>query len=680
MARQVASLFGVLRLDDSDYQQKLGTAQRETRNLGQTLQTQGQNLQQVGAGMTAFFAPVGVAMGYAVNQAHTFDRMFSNVNSILQLGTQEAAALRAEILAYGAGTVAGPEATIAAFYEIVSGVTDATTHMAILDAATRTSEAGQADLAATTSAMISTMNAYSFSAEQASLVSDVFSRTVGMGVGTMDELAASFPQVLGLGAQFGQEVDDLGAGMAYLSTKGYTFSQGATYMRAMMTTLLNPTEDLATAITALGYESGAALLEAEGLTGAYELLAEHNGGLDGLITNTEALTGALALTDDGAQAFFDTYQEGLDGSTERAGAIQDQTEQWDLLKSALDGIAIQVGSALMPVLNDLVTNYIMPVVTAVSAWITANPELTTQIALFMAGLVALGPVIGMIGMAISAVTGVVMFLLSPIGLVIAAVALLAAAYYTNFGGIKDYIDTAIIPTIQGFIDKGIEIWTAIEPSLTSFYNWFMVDALPGIWSYMNDHIFPLITNFGGVFTDAWTVIEPILGLLYDWWMVTGLPFIEDDAQRAMQVIGGAFDIVGDKITEFITGVNDAVTAFREFINLGDGSNYGASQGAFVSEGGGFGAGVQPLPDGTRAGGGDVDEGRSYMVGENGPERFVPSVSGTIIPNGQSSGQTFQINVQNINANTYEGGRAAARGLEDEITEFMRGRGISLAGT
>lgn len=36
--------------------------------------------------------------------------------------------------------------------------------------------------------------------------------------------------------------------------------------------------------------------------------------------------------------------------------------------------------------------------------------------------------------------------------------------------------------------------------------------------------------------------------------------------------------------------------------------------------------------GARAEGGPVDSGRSYLVGENGPELFVPSSSGSIVPN------------------------------------------------
>jgi phage-related minor tail protein len=40
--------------------------------------------------------------------------------------------------------------------------------------------------------------------------------------------------------------------------------------------------------------------------------------------------------------------------------------------------------------------------------------------------------------------------------------------------------------------------------------------------------------------------------------------------------------------------------------------------------------------GARAEGGPVDAGGSYLVGENGPELFVPSQTGTVVPNARPS--------------------------------------------
>lgn len=53
--------------------------------------------------------------------------------------------------------------------------------------------------------------------------------------------------------------------------------------------------------------------------------------------------------------------------------------------------------------------------------------------------------------------------------------------------------------------------------------------------------------------------------------------------------------------------------------------------------------------GARAEGGPVDAGKSYLVGENGPETFVPSENGTIVPNARPS---IVLNVQARDAQTF----------------------------
>ena len=54
--------------------------------------------------------------------------------------------------------------------------------------------------------------------------------------------------------------------------------------------------------------------------------------------------------------------------------------------------------------------------------------------------------------------------------------------------------------------------------------------------------------------------------------------------------------------------------------------------------------------GTRADGGSVNEGRSYLVGERGPEMFTPTAGGTIIPNDAlQGGQQPAANIRIVNA-------------------------------
>ena len=81
------------------------------------------------------------------------------------------------------------------------------------------------------------------------------------------------------------------------------------------------------------------------------------------------------------------------------------------------------------------------------------------------------------------------------------------------------------------------------------------------------------------------------------------------------------------------------------------------------------------PEG-RATGGPVSGGTPYIVGEEGPELFMPGSSGSIIPNGQIGGSQVSINVSGltIHANSYEQGQAAAMGFSDKLSERMRENG------
>lgn len=80
-------------------------------------------------------------------------------------------------------------------------------------------------------------------------------------------------------------------------------------------------------------------------------------------------------------------------------------------------------------------------------------------------------------------------------------------------------------------------------------------------------------------------------------------------------------------------------------------------------------------------GGPVSAGKPYTVGENGPEMFIPSQSGTIVPNNKMSGGGQTIHITNhINAqgavSVAEVIRfsemAARKGTHDALTAINRG--------
>jgi hypothetical protein len=104
------------------------------------------------------------------------------------------------------------------------------------------------------------------------------------------------------------------------------------------------------------------------------------------------------------------------------------------------------------------------------------------------------------------------------------------------------------------------------------------------------------------------------------------PFFGGAFKLAIQGIGTAITVVVNTVAALIRGF-EAIIGFGARI----GGAIGGAVGAL-----GFGGG--------RAMGGPVSAGTAYMVGERGPELFVPKGSGTIVPNGAGRGATINLTV------------------------------------
>lgn len=507
MATTVSSLVVEIGSNIRGLTRGLNNADKEvkgfTANVGASLKTLGGGAMELGGALSTVAAPFVAGLGLAVNSAMEFDEAMTNVGAVLGNSHDEMAGLSAEILAIGSNTRAGPQAVADAFYDIVGGVADASTHMAILDAAIATSEAGNADLTATTSALVSVMNAYSLSADEAGMVSDVLTRTVGMGVGTMDEFASALPKLTGLASSVGISFSDVGASMAFMTTKGFTASESASRLQQAIISVLNPNADMVEALHLAGIESGSAALAQYGLAGTLGRVEIALGGnkdaMAAAMGSTEALAAATALNGEGFEEFLGTFEDYTEGATAAARAIQMESAaaQFDLLKSSVSGLGITVGNALLPSLNKI-TAGVQPIVDSFAAWAAENPELVTQIAQITLvvgglgiGLVGLGSVlsaagtiVGVAGTAFTAFGAVVAAVGWPVIALGGAIGLLIgvlndpriqeglAAWtgvFDQIGIIGTYVFTDVIgPAVDSVVMKLSGIWDGVKSGIASF--------------------------------------------------------------------------------------------------------------------------------------------------------------------------------------------------------------------
>lgn len=151
-------------------------------------------------------------------------------------------------------------------------------------------------------------------------------------------------------------------------------------------------------------------------------------------------------------------------------------------------------------------------------------------------------------------------------------------------------------------------------------------------------------------------------------MSTGTSGVQSATSRLAVGTSLSMALMATAFTIQVAIINTALTGLIGLLNAAKGAATGLA-GALGSIAGGG----QPIA-GARAGGGDVFGGRSYLVGERGPELFTPGQSGTIISNSAlrgaqaGGGQTVvQNSIQVVEANDV-----------DAILFELRRRGIALA--
>jgi hypothetical protein len=115
--------------------------------------------------------------------------------------------------------------------------------------------------------------------------------------------------------------------------------------------------------------------------------------------------------------------------------------------------------------------------------------------------------------------------------------------------------------------------------------------------------------------------------------------------------------------------NSAIRGGLASIGAGNGGGSGSGGGGLLSLGTSLlGSLLGGAPG--RATGGPVAPGRPYRVGENGPELFVPTSSGQIMPGGSNGGRDVRVSI-NVTAPEHSAPQALSRSAR-QIARSVRG--------
>ena len=293
----------------------------------------------------------------------------------------------------------------------------------------------------------------------------------------------------------------------------------------------------------------------------------------------------------------------------------------DNLNSSIQGATMQIAVALAPAITSLVSA-ITPWMTTLSDWIAKNPELTATIVGITVGVLALGAAISPLITVVTALGAAIGFIASPIGIAIAVIAALTAGI------------VYLWQTNEGFRNVIGTIWGAISTTITTI----AAGIQAGITSF--------ITSVQAIWTGGWTAVSNFISVT--WSTVSStvaltIQTIQGIIDSGMATIKGVWDGAWNGMKATMDGVvNAVIRAVQNIIkSIGDAINM---INKLMQKAQAFGGGVTGVAmaagaqlSGARAAGGNVQAGRTYLVGERGAELFTPSQSGNIIPNHQLGG-------------------------------------------
>lgn len=385
-----------------------------------------------------------------------------------------------------------------------------------------------------------------------------------------------------------------------------------------------------------------------------DLFGDEARALAPLLSNLEALERTLGYVSDETE---------YAGSVSAEFAKRAATTEFNLqrLKNQVDGVALAIGNALLPAING-VADAVGPVLIAMADWAAANPQIVQAIVAVVGGLVALRvaaiaarwaflfmkggiidaallmsraaggflSLINPLNLVKNAVVALRMALMmSGIGLVIAGIAAAGTWIYNNWSGLVSFFEgfgagmvaalDPIMPAIQPVIDGGRAIldWITdlLGPVDASAEDWRGWGEAAG--TAVGGALMAVVTK--GAEIVAWFSSLPtaIAGA------ITGM--FEIGVQIMQQIWDGLMFKFQEMLTWFASWPQMILDAIGS-IDLGSVIQM-PDVGAWF--GGGGESAASSGRNAARAAGGSIVGGKTYLVGEEGPELVTPSRNGFV---------------------------------------------------
>jgi len=379
----IGKLYVEIGADIKEFRAGLDQVNKETKGWQGTVM---KHSKAIGGGMLALGGSISAVGLGALKLGATFETEMRKVNTMMLLGEEDFAKLSSQVLQTAKDVGKAPAEMAAALYQVISAGVPAGEALQFLEVSAKAAIGGVTDTTTAVDGLTTVINAFGLDVKDANKIADVMFTTVKGGKTTFNELSASLFQVAPIAAASNIQFNEVAAALATMTKQGVPTKIATTQLRQAMVSLNKPAAEMQEVIKDLGYESGEAMLAELGFKKTLDLLAGSAGGsnekLMKMFGSVEAGQAVLALTGANAETFtadLEAVMHASDGAGAATDAYNEMnkgaTRQLEQMMTQIKGVAITLGTALMPAVKAIV-GAVTPLLSAFARWITDNPTLT----------------------------------------------------------------------------------------------------------------------------------------------------------------------------------------------------------------------------------------------------------------------------------------------------------------
>lgn len=459
---ELFKLLGKIVIDADGVDAAINGIIGKVETLGNKVQTAGEKISSIGTKMTiGITTPLMAIGGKAIGVAADFESAMSEVGAISGATGDDFIALSDKAKEMGEKTkFSASESAEALKYMAMAGW-KTEDMLSGLEGVMNLAAASGEDLGTTSDIVTDALTAFGMTAADSGHFADILAAASGNANTNVGMMGETFKYAAPLAGALGYSAEDVALAIGLMANSGIKASQAGTALRSMFTRLAKPTEESATAMDAVGVS----ITNSDGsMKSLNEVLQDMRKGFSNLteaektqyaamLAGQEAMSGLLAIVN-ASDSDFEKLSSSIndcDGSTKRmADTMNDNLSgQITLLKSQLEGLAIQFTTLIMPYLRQGVEW-----LSKICDWISGLDDGTKKVIITIAGIAAaVGPVLMVggkvvtgIGKIISALSGVIAIgsSLSP---VISGVIVTGEKLLGGIGSLIGKVTTGLLPAL-----------------------------------------------------------------------------------------------------------------------------------------------------------------------------------------------------------------------------------------